>query len=1492
MKNHHGWFRFFSRNIGGSGGRGLRHQFIMSFIPLILFLLSINVVAPPMEVTAQEGDPGATDPIVPSERRTLFPDQHALLAMPQNPNTEQPPVTYTDWARSSDLQSLELQEAFVPALQGLEEARASAGHILNQMNEQVAVAWYQSPTQKADNTIVVDILTPSGDLDPNATSEVSPAFATSRIFPTSPTPNSFDVAVGNLGQLIDEEGIGHDEVAVCYPTGPNFIVPSLNVNVSVLDYTNLGEAGVVRTTATAPQVVNPFRFEDPNRRMFLDAASDTMISCATGDINGDGADEIILAYLVIPGDLWVFVFAYNNEGENGPTLEQVGTGVRVRPIPNPTLPNFVSISFLSSIDVVTGDFNADGQLDVGVSAVPLGFGSEGGEPPQLLGSYPAIYVFESDSLFNLSLKGTFASAEAGITLESQFRNGTGSYACRPAGIAPPPQKQACETMRATLVAGLFKYHPPTGFDFDRRQLAVVYNMPFFMNQGGGLRALALEISDDLTTITPLGETITLAQQSCDTELCPSAQRFSVGAGGFVGAGNINQPQWSVVVTNWEATRDGNVDGTAAGYYHAFWLQTLPIEQNDDEGGFDLVWDEVLLDAQDIDGPQNARLPTVAWDREGVSFYLGSPVQMVLYELVRTDYIIGEPPKHTYWWPPEATEVSTGEVFNVSRREQFYVELKDEEEVTYSEESKDVTDWSIGGSVTASAKASVTGGKDLGIASTSATGSVEVTAKVGYDYNENKEEYEKNYGEMNRTFTGQTNLDDFIVGELQTFDIWRYPVSGIPLEDDLNAFWEISFPGRTVDDSSGGLSHWWYAPPYENGNILSYPPFTGNSYDPPDCCGDFTFIEDGQQVTKAIPFLNDVRLAFDGVGIEIELEFADGTGSGEKKTYEDKLSASLDVNAAYKTETKILGSKTTTETSVAANINNTNSWSSMSSSDASTNNSTGFTINKPAGNFNQSYFFLPTFYLAEDGTTKVTHAVDILGGGRTFWTETYGILPDAAFKLPRRFSPIRSEFGIIVWVPNESVDAKEIRGFTTRFAEPDEAGTFPITAGAVTDGDLLRLEVEVHNYSLTQELSSLPILFEAVALNSDFSAKGSAVPLSCEAGSILLLNLNPLEHKTAVCVWDTTGFGPGVPGLLTEYQILVTLDPDNQIQELYEGTVGPGQNNQGYGLVSVADPLLTFMVPTPTAEVPQGADVHMDETAIALQVDGQFQSDVARVVVNQLVQLRVCVTTNQTQTGNLNILIYDGNPLEGADLLANNVMLGVDANGGTCTWIRELRFPEPGERTLYARVLETREDGLPGNATDTLRVVVDPIPVVSSSFDQGVAVGLASQQPRGRLEVSGTFPYQGDLDLTASTLIVEQVLDETKGAGELIPDVQTLTGQPLTLFARSHQKNLDTRIRDTSQRGTSVVFETIEGLEPQVRLRLHQRAGSFSAKFVVQGAEILQPARCGGLGMTELTTKLLLLDNEHAPVDLTFDKRRWSCRVNSRGEVKGLRLPPG
>jgi hypothetical protein len=709
------------------------------------------------------------------------------------------------------------------------------------------------------------------------------------------------------------------------------------------------------------------------------------------------------------------------------------------------------------------------------------------------------------------------------------------------------------------------------------------------------------------------------------------------------------------------------------------------------------------------------------------------------------------------------------------------------------------------------------------------------------------------------------------------DIWRFPVSGIDVEDGLHAFWEIAFPGDTITARAGGLNFDWYTPPHENGNILSYPPLTGSSFTPEDCCAEFTFLENNSEVSEAKPFLNPTLLAWDGTSGTIALNFSETTGQGSTKSYTHTLKESLDVQVGYKTEAGWFGGKTTAETTVDANINNSNSWAEVDTESASTNNSTGFKLVKQVGNTNQSYYFMPQFYLAKSGTTKVTYAVDPLGTGATFWPSTYGRQPDPALNLPRRFSPTTpADSDVIVWVVNPEADAKRMRGFFVRYNRLDEVGEFPLVAGAVTDGEEIRVSADVYNYSLGEGFDGMGVSFQAVRYNPVSNTEiGDPVDLNCGVGSITFLSLDPRARKQAVCVWDTTGFGPTVPGAIQYYRVYVTLDPDNRIDEIYDGTSGPGQNNQGWGLVAVANPQDTYRTPVPTDAVPNGADVSLAEDAIEMVVDGQLTSGPAHVVREQLTPLRVCANTDQTQTGYYHVLIWNGDPENGGTLIADKMLPGIDQSGGSCVWLPTFRLDHAGAQSLYAQVLETGSDALLGNATDTLEVMVDEIPTLPVKEVEGLAARVGLNRNAGDVRLSGTFAYGGSLDLSVAQLVIDSVLNEMQGRGELVPGVQAQTGQDLVLEATDSTKDRAT-------------FATPAGVRPQVRASLNSREGELQLDLRISYMPILEPEFCGW--ETDLTTKLVVLDADHAPVDLLISKP-WYCVRDWRGDVRQLVLNP-
>ena len=121
-------------------------------------------------------------------------------------------------------------------------------------------------------------------------------------------------------------------------------------------------------------------------------------------------------------------------------------------------------------------------------------------------------------------------------------------------------------------------------------------------------------------------------------------------------------------------------------------------------------------------------------------------------------------------------------------------------------------------------------------------------------------------------------------------------------------------------------------------------------------------------------------------------------------------------------------------SVDVNLHNSNSWGNTTTSDSTTTSDTGLTLNRSSGDGTQAYAFYPVFYTTQDGTIKVSHAVEVLASatGRAFWAGMYGRLADPALNLPARFTPAYGPTNeLIGWAPNYNSSRKKLRGFFLR-----------------------------------------------------------------------------------------------------------------------------------------------------------------------------------------------------------------------------------------------------------------------------------------------------------------------------------------------------------------------------------------------------------------------------------------------------------------------------
>ncbi len=1408
-----------------------------------LVLIGLFAAVQPIPSTAQtavQANPGETNPIVPFKRRTFFPNQDIFASI--NPLQD---VFFRIFEATN--QNVDLKQVgtspFFQLIGNNGQIWSEPGRILAPDFDSIAVS---ALTSAGIRTV---ILNQSGRLADNS-EIVLPAFSDENFWTfnsntAGPFQASGDLATGELSTRIDFEGVGHDEVAVCYLTQDPYgrISPTL----TVLDYTDFGDSGLIeQTTALATEPINLASYKIDNGSRPPRYPISGKIACATGDLNADGTEELVLAHIRGEMGLFVEVFSYTNNGTDPPTLTSISR-VRVEPSRN----NF---SFAANVDVVVDNLDGIGREKIAVSNTIATSSNELETIVNVITSdkdftlTPDPVTFSPGGLFKRTLPGTTSNLF---------------------GDCNRIRGQHCPFPKTIMKSGLIRFNPPSGFDFDRHQLVIAQSFTSQASQPDQLPAGGYSVgtiswqAQQQTPFTLLGSTERIMERS-------PLQFIDAAVGGFGASfGDGSNPNWSLTVGTFEIRQDFPLVLTPA-----FVTFDLILDSFTMNSAGSPVHQDNLRDRGFNPIRLNTRNPVVAVDRRGQSVYLGSPIRLTLYDLIDTKFIIQEPPKHTFW-QQNGIDPFDGEIVNVSRFGSFVVELEDEQSVTFEHTDTKGSDWVIGGSVAVSASATVSGGFP-GIKKGSATQKSRV--EIGYDYSENQSSYDQDYRSQTQTMDFATEGDDAVRVELLEYDVWRYPLFGADVDIDggaPQAFWEISFPAATgtLNRSAGGLGAFfdWYQPRHENGNILSYPRTI--DIDPPiDCCAPFTFIEDGQEVTQQIPFMDSEQLEWGGITQTIRLNFSEASGSGSEKSYEHTLKESLDFSVGFKAKVGVFGvGSATVSGQVDTNINNSNSWSNSSSTSNQTNNSTGFTVQKPSGSASQGYVAKPVIYLAEDGSTKTNWGVD-MSGNLAFWGPRYGTKPDPALNLPKRFVSVDvgtpTNPGNNVWVVNPEPDVFQIRGFFLKLNELNpETNIFPALSGASIDGDETRIEVRIHNYSLAERVNDLDVRFEIATFNPISFETGPREPLICGAGSNTQgLFIDPLEFTTAVCTWDTTGLSPGVPGSHSDYTIYAVLDPDDKIDEIYED-IGPGQNNVGWRPVSVASRVDTYLLPTPTESVPNGGDVSLDEFALAIEVDGKFKTDSATVTQLQAAPLRVCASSDQTHTGYYHVLIWDRDPkLEGASWIQDGLLAGIDKTGNSCVWVRNFRPKTLGRQTLYAEILEHPDDGRLGNAVDTLDILVEPIPTPPVNRAKGIARKVSSGRENGRLNLKARFTDKRRFDLSDAVVVFDKILFETNSTRtnpELIAGLSGTSGQPLVLNAdRRSSKN-------------RAVFRSRPEQGPRVLLLLERRNRKLTAKLWISGAEILAPEFCRGT--TRLETKFRVLDGEQAPFDLTFT-RPWQCKT--------------
>jgi hypothetical protein len=1127
------------------------------------------------------------------------------------------------------------------------------------------------------------------------------------------------VSAGDLDKLYDADGNYHDEVVVAWmqaeSTGGALVAaPHLGVlNYNGKDPSNptLTQVRIDAPSFTTNDLTVADQYIDGYQYAVVPAvvplAVDSIISTAVGDFDGDGTNEVALAYMKRGGGTYpkitVVIYRYLNDGTTA-SLTPVNSYDLSMPFPNGSMAGTVSLA--------AGNFDGSGSDQLLVSAVEWSGTAQGAfflkdsslantpvaflliaGPTQgtitgaasssqdnsttdfTVSLSPGVYVPRVVTIAGASgnwaqINGTWpvTPTAAGFTLgvdSSGFGSFVGQnnitvtvaaqlkqsdytklepYSGITGGAIQVGPSDRDGRIRVQALAGLFHFDPQNGFDYRRRQVAVAWNarptpalFPDLARRADTHVALLQITNDDKIQIANYTNGLFGDFQTF--------QSLSMAAGALRGDNDTNDPTWSLYFTGVGIDFIGS--NVARGMMAAVWkvspldgdLSKLNPEfvcsdkANTNESTPDFagaptpvcpIWvdSETAISPSDV-GPMGnlnyLRLPSVAADLKGNSLQLGAPVHFEITDPGKADFVLEQPPQHAAY-----LDLGSGPaVVTINRYPTFNTAMRDSQSKAFASKTTNHSDWNIGASEQVSASNTVTEGD---IEGTGAQTKYSLSEKVGYDYNKVHSDYASHadsYVVGSGTATGE---DDSLIVEARILDIWRYRIFGAQTGDpqNPNAFYEIVMPGPSLTSKPGGRDVDWYQPVHEVGNVLSYPGRTDVCS--PSDLGPIT-IPNTDISNQAIPLIPCSQQFYNGNSSSISLALQDQTGGGGSDDYTHKVQADLDFQFAFKASAGVKGiGSVAAQVQTDIDVHGGSSWGQLTTNDNSTTGATGITINSPQGDSQFAYPYYPILYNTTAGGLKVSYGVGDLtasSAGSAFWGNNYAQHPDPALNLPNRFVATYSTGNVLNgWKQETTIVRKRMKGFVIRKTDIDPVtGNYPLLGSNPQDGDKVLLEARVYNYSISSMPASFTVQFSAIPYDSltnnetcpnipTTGSGGRVCPASARTiigygntkpdgqGKITFI-LNARENMRAYLVWNTQGFGPQSPGF-NEYRVYVDLISNTD--ELYppepactaipcednfsnENNVDPGQNNEGWSLISVAKRLSGGALGGPSSSEP-------------------------------------------------------------------------------------------------------------------------------------------------------------------------------------------------------------------------------------------------------------------------------------------------------------------
>ncbi len=832
------------------------------------------------------------------------------------------------------------------------------------------------------------------------------------------------------------------------------------------------------------------------------------IDCATGDVDGDGVDEVVVAYhggTATGINVFIVVLRWNSDTEKFVSSGTYNTNWQ--------------LEYEKNLAVTTADVDGDGNDEIAVAIENYNY-----DTTILLYN---VKVNTPEFMDHLTIPSASGANINALDIAAGDLDGDGNDELT--SISSSHQLAVIDVVdsKLILIAKTGVHTTPSlwldnhiavaDLDMDGNEEAVTAS-----NYGGHVALRVFDFDQDLAFHSKYSQNYDLGIFQAHYNVAS----VDVALGNFDGKQDIDL-EAAVVVRSMEQ------HGTFPNFYLWPDYRIVIFDVTADLGlkkkkTFSYNIDQTNIFLSDAISP---KLVVATGDFDGDSVILGEPDHWVIQDHPDFSAVIAEPPKHIDYI--KETEEGSPTELNVSRKggapdttdATFFTKYEYTKETDTETTDKSGTDYDWG------VKTEVEIERDFGIPKIGEV-KAKIDASAGHDYDKKKEEWNSVYQKTEVGKELKAINDDYLVYRSKNIHVWRYPIIGeteVETEDGKKGqlYMQMTFPSDKVTYNIEGRTVEWYQPVHESGNIFSYPWDKSQI----ENLGDIktvnnTFATGGNEATFFIDWTN---AGTDGVEV-----------STEKK---------VGVDASVSLGGEILKAKT--QVKVKGHYDKT--WSSLHTSETTNSQSHGISIFKCPFDDSYAYQFSPFIYEnSKLGVLQVDYTVDPLATtAKDWWNLNYKQLPDLALNLPSRW---HSADGVDWEFNKGGLSFQKMKGLFFLDSDGKPFGY------SIEEGKPVTVKARVYNYSFV-DVSDVEVKIEGQydecnATKTDNRFKIDTVTIPSIQGFENASN-NP-NWKYAEVVFDTTGRAEKY------YCFWVTVDPADKIQEMANHDNGDTyENNKGY-----------------------------------------------------------------------------------------------------------------------------------------------------------------------------------------------------------------------------------------------------------------------------------------------------------------------------------------